>query len=360
MPRPKREVPWLVWREGMAYASWYDAGARQTRFKTLGTKDAVEARQRFAEFLTTREVIPAFGRLTVSQALKHYTNEHVMPNCADWRRQVDAMKHLEAFFGARAISDVDVPLSRRYIDLRRTQPGKGKVVREPWPNKPEWTRRVKIETTTEDSTIRRELTVLMAAANHARKMKRIRELPVLDRPDDKRIGQDEEAPYYTAGELQALLDQSEGELHYFIDLAYWTGARRASIEELTRPQVKWDQRQIHLQKPGKKATKKRQPIVPILPEMESSLKVLWAASEGRERLFTVSDFFVSFRRLCERLGMADRSHPHCLRHTRASHLLQKGVSIFTVAKLLGDTVATIERVYGHHAQGKMAEELTGK
>lgn len=38
---------------------------------------------------------------------------------------------------------------------------------------------------------------------------------------------------------------------------------------------------------------------------------------------------------------------HSLRHSFASWLLQRGADLLTVAKLLGDTVAVVERVYGH-------------
>jgi site-specific recombinase XerD len=36
-----------------------------------------------------------------------------------------------------------------------------------------------------------------------------------------------------------------------------------------------------------------------------------------------------------------------IRHSRASHLLQDGEDLWKVARLLGDTVATVERVYAH-------------
>jgi Phage integrase family len=48
--------------------------------------------------------------------------------------------------------------------------------------------------------------------------------------------------------------------------------------------------------------------------------------------------------LGKRAGIA-RATPHCFRDTFAVDLLHKGVDIFTVAKLLGDTVAVVEKRY---------------
>ncbi len=46
-----------------------------------------------------------------------------------------------------------------------------------------------------------------------------------------------------------------------------------------------------------------------------------------------------------------------MRHSRATHLLQAGVDIYTVARLLGDSVTTVERVYGHHSADHMAATI---
>ncbi len=350
MPRPKRDVPWLEWRDGVAYAFWYDGAERKTKRLSLRTRDGREAQARFAAFLVEGDAIiaPPKDELTVERALDDYRREHVEAHCADPRRQEDAIVHLKAFFGDRPLAAVDIPSSRKYADARR----KGVIGVE--------SRRSGKSRCASDGTIRRELNVLMAASNHAKSWKRLTEMPSIEMPIERRLGVDDEAPYFTKAELAALLAGATGELRHFIDLAYWTGARRASIEDLTRPQVRWEQRRIHLQTPGKVATKKRQPIVPILAEMEPALKALWDASTHRDRLFVMGDFYRPFRELCEGVGLGDRSNPHMLRHTRATHLLQDGVSLYSVARLLGDTVATVERVYGHHSHEHMTQELEGR
>lgn len=366
MARPKRTTPWLQRRgdqnNGPYYAFWYDAEKRETKRITLATTDSGEAEIKFAEFLLNGREIrsPRPDGLTVAVALDDYFNEHVLKHCAAAGRQRDAIRHLKAFFGGYALRDVNVPLSQSYTAARLAGTIGGGARRK---NK-----------VGSDATIRRELNVLVAAANHAIWMNRKGAAVVkVDLPPERRLGPDDEAPYYTRDELARIFLEAEkmaeeermtepdnpvaGEIEDFIKLLYLTGARRRSIENLERFQVKVAEKRILLQKPGKRTTKKRQPIVPILKSMEGPLGALLA--RGRpNRLFGCVDFYRAYVDLCERAGIDKaRAHPHIMRHTRATHLLQDGKTIFDVAKLLGDTMATLERVYGHHSAEHLATRL---
>lgn len=355
MSRPKRTTPWLARRgnpnNGVFYAYWYNEEKRAVDKLSLATSDSVEAEIKFAEFLLNgREIrVPRPLGLTVGATLDDYLTEHVDKHCADGARQRDAVAHLKEFFGEnRPIGDVNVPLSREYAKARIDGViGGGKR------------RKVK---TAAPSTVRRELNVLVAAANHAVWMKRTKETVAVDLPPEKRLGPDDEAPYYTHEELDKIFAEAEaigGELNLFVKLLYYTGARRRSIQDLTRSQVKMRERRILLQRPGKKTTKKRQPIVPIFRSMVQDVEMLLMLTD-KDRLFEAADFYRPYRDLCEKVGIdEERRHPHVMRHTRATHLLQDGKSIYDVAKLLGDTIATVERVYGHHSHSHLAEKLEG-
>lgn len=349
MARPKREVPWLGKRGETYYAFWYDAEQGETRRTSLRTGDSREAQGYFANFLvegTFAKPRASIG-LTVSQALDDYYREHAALKCADPRRQEDAIRHLKEFFGDLPLSEINIPRSRAYAAARRKGTiGGGK-------------RHSGVRRVGSDSTIRRELVVLRAASEHAVKWKRADSSIHLELPAERRLGEDDEAVYFTREELDRMLKEAKGELHHFIKLAYLTGARRRSIQDMTIPQIRWGQKQIVLKAEAKRSTKKRQPIVPILPEMEESLKAL-AKGRTSGRLFETADFYRPFSRLCKKLGMPDRCHPHLLRHTRATHLLQAGVPIYDVAKLLGDALVTVDRVYGHHSSERLFDSLKGK
>lgn len=57
------------------------------------------------------------------------------------------------------------------------------------------------------------------------------------------------------------------------------------------------------------------------------------------------------------LRQAGTLTPHVLRHSRATHLLQDGKNPWAVAQLLGDTLPTLLRVYGHACSNYLAETI---
>src|ERR1700746_1724766 len=157
--RTRRQIPWLDIRNGVYYVKWYDAG--QTHRLSLGTQDAMEAQARYAQFLAGgSDTFKAKPRqLTVEGALDDYLREHVADKVVAVRRAREAVSHLKRFFGATPLSEIDIPATRAYAAARRNGTvGGGKY---------------RTDKRGADSTIRRELVVLRAAANHAAKWKRI-------------------------------------------------------------------------------------------------------------------------------------------------------------------------------------------
>ena len=47
--------------------------------------------------------------------------------------------------------------------------------------------------------------------------------------------------------------------------------------------------------------------------------------------------------------------PHVLRHTAATQMLRRGVPIWVVAGVLGNTVEMVRKVYGHHCPEGLAD-----
>lgn len=280
--------------------------------------------------------------MTVRRALDDYIREHVLRECAAAFRQEVAAEHLKAYFPDKLLREIDIPACRAYAEARRAGSVSGRGY---------WKSGVA------DSTIRRELNVLSAAANHALKWRRLEasDMPSVELPRAQAV----EKQHYTVAEIGALMGAATGDLKHFIRICYFTGARRGSVQSLETSQVDFEGKRIHLDKPGARKTKKRRPVVPLFKAIEPDLRALAGKTTDGWLFGRRADFYKPYRDLCELMGFEGKAHPHLLRHSRATHLLQDGKSIYDVARLLGDTVDTVERVYGHHSPEYLAETLEG-
>jgi integrase len=390
MARPRQTTPWLDQRNGIYYAFWTVSrvdprgkSISETKRFSLRSRDRAEAEVRFGTFLVEGRSIYANSggdaELTVARILDDYFQEHVQEKVKDKVRQENAIRHLKAFFKDDPVKSIDIPKCRAYAGARR----RGDVATQR-------DNRGRKSLAGVDATIRRELVTLRAAVGHAIRMRRLtdlksHEMPQFEYPRDRRDAEETgEAPWLTKTQFAALRaaaaknvadlaqaalaattkdDQARLRIRHevarrlrdFIDIAYYTGSRRNAIETLEWRQVKFADNRIHLAKPGEQRTKKRRPVVPIDKELRPLMERLHAERENEWVLGSPNDLYRPFAQLCRSIGV-DGS-PHILRHSRVTHLLQDRVSIYDVARLIGDTVATTDRVYGHHSAEYLAEAL---
>lgn len=343
-----RDMPRLERRNGIYQAVFFDPSLKRMRRHSLRTRDAAVAGPAFAKLLNDSEgpLQPKYpGRLKVGLALDQYMSEHVDIRCADPGRQRAAATYLNWFFRGLFIADIDIPLSRGYAEGRRLG-----IVGSTW----------KPANKGANSTIKRELSVLNAAARHALKWRRIKTLPTIEVPKVWVIGGQDQFKFFSREQIAMLLFHARGETRDRIKLAYYTGARRASIENLTVGQIDFARKRINLATPGKRQTQKRQPVVPLFDVLEADLRRLVAGKEPGNLLFRPTDFYAHFKAICRELNFEEPYFPHMLRHSRATHLLLDGKSIYNVAGLLGDTIKTVETHYAHSGVAELLEALEPK
>lgn len=347
----------FFYRRGVLNASWYASALKRVRTISLRTSDPTAAyamlqvkkvelgiRDEMArEFEKPLPPMRPEGPLSVRQALVDYYQEHVLGSgkVADKVRQEQGITHLKAFFWNALLRDVDIPACRAYREARRS----GRIGG--------YSRYSAQRRRGCDATIRRELVILRAAANHALRWKRIspNEMPTFELPSGAK--RHVEQAFFTMYQVATLIfEASDSFTRDMTLLCYYLGARYKAVFDLLESQVHLDRNVpfIELSKPGELATKKIKPKVPIFPQIREVVARRMAAAQANGgRLFGEKrDFYAALKKLCGRLGFSP-SNPHAFRHSRATHLLMAGVSPYKVAGLLGDTVSTIERVYGHHS-----------
>jgi integrase len=155
---------------------------------------------------------------------------------------------------------------------------------------------------------------------------------------------------FTGDEL-AKLRGAAGEDLLTFQLFRWTGLRRSDAIALTWGEIDWQAAEIN------RLTQKRKKRV-LLPIPQELLFALEAERDRRQpdlqdrvllnpgthKPISPKRIYERVKALGRRAGVAN-AHPHRFRDTFAVDMLARGASPYDVAKLLGDTVSTVEKHY---------------
>lgn len=338
MPRPNRgpRLHWIAARQAF-YILWYDRGAKCVR--ATGTADRREAEAALARFIaaTHRGDGPREPHeITVASALNSYMI-HQGAIATDPARIAYAVEALLPFWQHHTLADITPTNCERYAKHRGKAPG----------------------------TIRRELATLTAAQGFLHRdgqLTRIVAAPLPKKPDPK-------DRWLTRQEAARLLNAARHGgrgtrlyLPLFVVIALYTGARKEAILSLRWPQVDFTANRISFAVPGREATNKRRPTIPMSRRLRTFLRLAWqrrssakgtVIHDGGEPIQRIDK---GFRAAARRAGLDDVT-PHTLRHTRGTWLAQSGVSMWEGAGYLGQDPETFARIYAHHSPDYMAAAL---
>jgi integrase/recombinase XerD len=102
--------------------------------------------------------------------------------------------------------------------------------------------------------------------------------------------------------------------------------------------------------------------VPILPELAQELKTHLAGREvgylfesNRHTKFTTRRIQQIVKETAEQAGIVKRVHPHLLRHTVATFLLEKGMPLEQIQKFLGHSKIETTQIYAESTTAMMRE-----
>jgi integrase len=155
---------------------------------------------------------------------------------------------------------------------------------------------------------------------------------------------------FTASDLSNLREHAAENLLAFL-LLRWTGLRGSDAVRLTWDEVHFDRKEIE------RVTQKRKKrvIVPIHSELlymleaereqrrpSASHRVL--VNPGTGKPLTRPRLYQRMLALGRNAGVS-HAHPHRFRDTLAVDMLARGASPYDVAKVLGDTIETVEKHY---------------
>lgn len=179
------------------------------------------------------------------------------------------------------------------------------------------------------------------------KMHRVKNVPPAER----------EAPWLSGEEVQRLLDACPEDFRDMVVAYLNTGARPGELRKLTWSDVDLNRGYIAIRgsKTSRTVKDPRVRYVPISPPLRRILKKLGGGKPKDPvfrnpcgRPYTKDGIAQRFRRRADKAGLTDISTT-TLRHTCASHLVQKGVSMEIVRQLLGHTDSRTTQIYAHLA-----------
>jgi integrase len=356
-------TPTLTVRDGVYYAIWSDN--RRSKRKSMGTSDRAAAEQRFAQWLLLgghREggtTPTGQNALTVAELWTVYEARHVRTEIVATATVDYSWRNLKPHFGDMRVDQIDQTAVDDYEDKRvEGAIGKPSVA----------------------GTVRRELAVLRAMLNwHAspeRGKKRMLErgdLPSFTLPDESEP-RDKWLKGPQIEKLMAAAEPVDGDRMSracrFLWLALETAARKQAILDLTWDRVDFESGMIHYAVPGRKATKKRRPSVPISARLLPVLERMKAEARSECVLDHPGEVWSAIQAVVIRAGLAKKQKrasgscikstgisPHTLRHTAATQMARRGVPLYDIAGVLGNSLAMIERVYAKHCSGKLRDAV---
>jgi integrase len=341
LKRRKSSPNWVV--------QHYVPGPGYTRYWSTGTPDKALAKKRMAAYAS--EVLRVANKpeggdepkdVQVSAVLGVYMQDRG-DDVAGKATSAMAFRHLAHYFDGKTVADLNLSAFKEHA-RRQAEAG--------------WA----------PATLNRVLVVLKAALRHGVKNGDLRSAPHVPMLPVK----GGKLRWLTREEAAALLRAcrlpQQRYLAMFVLIGLYTGARHEAILSLTWDRVDLEHGVVDFNLPGVAETAKRRIRGPVSDKLLGMLR-RWrkrqlsdAARLGHKKpthlimhrgapLARISD---AFGAAVARAGLKDVT-PHTLKHTFISWGLQGGVSPWDLSGLVNTTAATIEKVYGHHAAGRLRE-----
>lgn len=311
--RPKRS------RDGDTFYVFWSRNGRSER-KSTGAKSVGEAQAFLDEWLRPGAAQPADWTCEDLFRLKY-------PELENGRADA-AWKHLGPVYGALEPSAVTRDTETGYV-AARCRAGAARA------------------------TVRAEIAMLRASWNAAVRERRLPSdaLPVLgplppnSPPRDRWLREDEIERVLTAAKADSR------RAYLFCAIALDACARRTAIQDLRWDQVDWGVGVIHFLPDGAAQTRKRRPSVAMSKRLRSILEDAYA-TRGSDPYVIGAGGRVN--PALARVGAAagvEGLTPHVFRHTAATWMARRGVDLWVVAKVLGNTMEQVEKVYAKWQPG---------
>lgn len=335
---------------GTFYVHWSEG--RRSKRQSLGTQDEDEAYTRFAQWILlggrNKEIGATEHAYTVAELWDVYMERHVKKHVVGKATIGYAWQNLRPHFGQLLFDQVNQDRIDEYERLRAA----GKIGRN-----------------SKSVTIRREIATLMAALNFCatppmrlipKANIEVVKMPSAGDPRDRWLRMEEVQRLLKGAATMRRQGRGGGRMtraERFLWIALETAARKQAILDLTWDRVDFETNVIHFNVPGRVKTKKRRADVSISSALRPVLLRAYEERTGDLVLDNKAAVWKSIQVASIKAGFSDQPivrgqkpratgiSPHVLRHTAATHMARRGVPLWAIAQVLGNTLAMVEKVY---------------
>lgn len=319
---PRRKAPPRLYLDPARQQWIIRDGSRFIR-TSCAREHIAQAESQLAAYIGEKYAPPATDAPTILEVLEAYGAE-VVPHRAAKRSISYNIGSLIRWWGGKSSSDVNARTCRAYAATKSAAGAGG------------------------------DLKVLRAALRHWQKEhKPLAVQPVVWTPPAG-PGRDR---WLTRSEVARLLWAARHVQHIrrFILLGIYTGSRPGVLLRLQWDQIDLTRGLMARNRPGEAVhAKKRAPMVRLGKRILSHLR-RWHRLDGGKVAYLchyngqpVIEPHTAWDRAVAKSGLSGQITRHTLRHTRATWLVQAGISLWEAAGALGMTVKTLEATYGHH------------
>ncbi len=330
MPRPaRRERPvyqvgdyWLSQRGnvGAWCRTWYDTTAQQVRRTSFGTEDLRAAKRALDDWFAenVRPTRAQRRHYLIEKALLHYYNDHAskLPSATQARI---ACAHLSNHYAGKSMATLTTKAQKGYVQAR-------------------------LDRGVAANTIRREVSVLKAALNHAFTNEEVESVPPIYMPP--MAAKAPKGRTLTLDELARVLDdRMEPHVFTFAMVMLNTCCRPDAALDLTLDRCDFDSRLVTLNPEGRAQTKKHRPTVPMTDALRVHLLSLPGPYAVQWRGKRIRSIKTGIRRLRVRADLGPDFGAYSFRHTMGRELARRGVPDWEIKGMMGHSQGGMTDVY---------------
>lgn len=308
-------------RGGYAIVYYDDEGIRHRRKLKSTDRSSAEAEARRA--WQGAEV----GSWTIGRIVEGYIEDLARDEPPSLQRRRDAWKAMRVFWDDVDPALIDTDMCQDYRDERGVA----------------------------DATVRYELLMLSTALNWGIGRGYLQSRPTIWLPQKESY----QIRYLERDDLERFMGAVRApHARLYVLLGLYTMARPSALLELQWTQVDFARRQINLNPPGRRQTKKKRPVVPMNDELHDALadayrarQSPWVIERGAQPVQSIKK---AFQAASARSGV--KATPYTLRHTGAVLAAEGGASMAEIAQFMGhDDDRTTQKHYARFSPGYLRE-----